>query len=137
MERDIRTSSLVRHRHIRFSRLHPDKQQAHSASLVLSDLEGIQLLRPLDTHLLQVSYDLSSLSLCLIEDVLRDLGFHLDNSLMVKLKRALHYYTEEVERANLGIEECGCAGRQVFISRYQKLRHGCRDERPEHWRNYR
>ncbi len=132
----MRASPLVKHRDIRFCRLHPDKQQAHSAGLVLSDMEGIHTLRPLDTHLLQVSYDITTLSLCLIEDVLADLGFHLDNSLTVKLKRALHYYTEEVERANLGIDECSCAGRQIFINRYQRLRHGCRDERPEHWRNY-
>lgn len=136
MERGHRTSPLVKHREIRFCRLHPDLQQAHSASLVLSDVEGIEQLRPEGTHLLRVSYDISTLSLCLIEDVLVDLGFHLDNSLLVKLKRALHYYTDEVERANLGIDECGCADRQVFINRYLKRSHGCRDQRPEHWRNY-
>ena len=136
MERENRAGSPVKHRDIRFCRLHPDKHQAHSASLVLSDVEGIELLRPNGTHLLHVSYDITTLSLCLIEDVLVDLGFHLDNSLTVKLMRALYYYTEEVERANLGIEECGCADRQVFINRYCKLPHGCRDERPEHWRNY-
>jgi hypothetical protein len=134
MERETRT--LVKHREIRFSRLHPDEQQAHTASLMLSDVEGIHLLRPVDSHLLQVSYNITCLNLKLIEDVLIDLGFHLDNSLMIKLKRALYYYTEEVERANLGVEECGCADRVVFINRYLKRRHGCRDERPEHWRSY-
>lgn len=131
-----KTSELVKHREIHFCRLHPDEQQAYSASLLLSDVEGVQLLRPHDAYLLHVSYDITCLNLSLIEDVLIDLGFHLDNSLIVKLKRALYYYTEEVERANLGIDECGCADRQVFINRYLKLRHGCRDERPEHWRNY-
>jgi hypothetical protein len=135
MERETRV--LVKHREIRFCRLHPDKQPAHTASLLLSDVEGVHLLRPHDSFLLHVSYDITCLNLNLIEDVLVDLGFHLDNSLMMKLKRALYYYTEEVERANLGIDECGCADRQVFINRYIKLRHGCRDERPEHWRNYR
>lgn len=135
MDREART--LVKHREIRFCRLHPDQQQAHSASLILSDVEGVHLLRPQDSYLLHISYDISCLSLNLIEDVLVDLGYHLDNSLMVKLMRALYYYTEEAERANLGIDECGCADRQVFINRYLKLRHGCRDERPEHWRNYR
>ncbi|MEN8170563.1 MAG: hypothetical protein ABFS08_10100 [Pseudomonadota bacterium] len=130
------TSELVKHREIRFCHLHPDTQQAHSASLLLSGVEGVHLLRPHDSYLLDVSYDITCLNLSLIEDVLIDLGYHLDNSLMVKLKRALYYYTEEIERANLGIDECGCADRQVFINRYQKLRHGCRDQRPEHWRNY-
>ena len=134
MERE--SSELLKHREIHFCRLHPDEQQAQSASLMLSDVEGIHLLRPHNAYLLQVSYDITLLNLNLIEDVLIDLGYHLDNSLLVKLKRALYYYTEEVERANLGIDECGCADRQVFINRYSKLRHGCRDERPEHWRNY-
>ena len=134
MERE--SSELIKHREIRFSRLHPDQHQAHSASLLLSDVDGIHLLRPHDSYLLHVSYDITSLYLNLLEDVLLDLGFHLDNSLMVKLMRALYYYTEEVERANLGIDDCGCADRQGFINRYQKLRHGCRDKRPEHWRNY-
>ena len=134
MERE--SSELLKHRQIHFCPFHPDQQQAHSASLLLSDVEGIRLLRPQHAHLLHVSYDITLLNLNLIEDVLIDLGFHLDNSLIVKLKRALYYYTEEVERANLGIDECGCADRQVFINRYSKLRHGCRDERPEHWRNY-
>ena len=134
MERE--TSVLVKHREIRFCRLHPDTQQAHSASLVLSDVEGVQLLRPHNSYLLHISYEITALNLNLIEDVLIDLGFHLDNSLIVKLKRALYYYTEEVERANLGVDDCGCSDRQVFINRYLKLRHGCRDERPEHWRGY-
>lgn len=134
MDRD--NSELVKHREIRFCRLHPDQQQAHSASLVLADVEGIEIIRPQNPFLLHISYDLTYLNLKLIEDVLIDLGYHLDNSLMVKLKRALYYYTEEVERANLGIEESGFADKQVFINRYLKLRHGCRDERPEYWRNY-
>ncbi len=134
MEREL--SERIKHREIRFCQLHPDSQQAHSASLMLSDVEGIHLLRPHDAYLLHISYDITLLHLNLIEDVLIDLGFHLDNSLIVKLMRALYYYTEEVERANLGIEDCGCADRQVFINRYLKLRHGCRDARPEHWRNY-
>ncbi len=134
MERETR--ALVKHREIRFCRLHPDKQQAHTASLLLSDVEGIHLLRPVDSYLLHISYNITCLNLNLIEDVLIDLGFHLDNSLMMKLKRALYYYTEEVERANLGVDECGCADRQVFINRYLTRRHGCRDERPEHWRSY-
>ena len=134
MER--KTSVLVKHREIRFCRLHPDNQQAHSASLMLSDVEGVEILRPHAPYILHISYDITCLNLKLIEDVLIEVGFHLDNSLMMKLKRALYYYTEEVERANLGIDDCGCADRQVFINRYLKLRHGCRDERPEHWRGY-
>lgn len=133
MERD--NDILVKHREVRFCRLHPDKTQAHSASLVLSDVEGIHLVRPVDPHLLHIRYDISFITLNIIEEALVELGYHLDNSLMHKLKRALYYYTEETQRANLGMDGPGCA-KQVFINRYLRRSHGCRDERPEHWRNY-
>lgn len=134
---DHETHSLIKHREVRFCSLHPDKTQAHSASLLLADLEGVHRVVPVDPHALQVSYDVTRLTLHLIETALDELGYHLDNSLMVKLKRALYHYTEETQRANLGLD-----GHQaprdvkVFVQRYEKLRHGCRDERPEHWRNY-
>lgn len=129
--------SLLKHREIRFCPLHQDKTQAHSASLMLADLEGVQRVTPLAPHVLQISYDVTRLTLHLIEEALDDLGYHLDNSLMVKLKRALYHYTEETQRANLGLDG-NTAPRdvKVFVLRYGKLRHGCRDERPEHWRNY-
>lgn len=127
---------LVKHREIRFCRLHPDNTQAHSASLILSDVEGIHLVQPVEPHLLHVSYDITRITLNIIEGALSELGYHLDNSLMYKLKRALYYYTEETQRANLGLEEACCPDKQMFISRYLRRRHGCRDQRPEHWRNY-
>jgi hypothetical protein len=133
MERD--TNTLIKHREIRFCRLHPDKTQAHSASLLLSDVEGIERLHPVEPHLLHVSYDITQVTLLTLEDALIELGYHLDNSLMHKLKRALYHYTEETQRANLGLTEACCA-KQIFINRYLRRRHGCRDERPEHWRGY-
>lgn len=134
MERD--NSILVRQREIRFCRLHPDNTQAHSASLVLSDVDGVHHVQPVEPHLLHIRYDISMVTLNILEEALTELGYHLDNSLMNKLKRALYYYTEETQRANLGMEKACCADKQMFINRYLKRSHGCRDERPEHWRNY-
>lgn len=134
MERD--NAILVRHREIRFCRLHPDETQAHSASLLLSDVDGVLHVQPLEPHLLHIRYDISLITLNIIEEALVEMGYHLDNSLMHKLKRALYYYTEETQRANLGMEGTCCADKQVFIKQYLKRSHGCRDERPEHWRNY-
>ncbi len=127
---------LVKQREIRFCQLHADTTQAHSASLVLSDVEGVHRVQPMEPHLLHISYDVSLITLNIIEEALVELGYHLDNSLMYKLKRALYYYTEETQRANLGLEEACCPDKQMFINHYLRRRHGCRDERPEHWRNY-
>ncbi len=128
-------SDVIKHREIHFCALHPDKDQATTAMLLLSGAEGLVELRPVGPTCLHVSYDVTRISLKIIEDTLTELGFHLDASLLSKLKRALFYYTEETQCANLGCARSNCT-REVFISRYERLRHGCRDHRPDYWRKY-
>jgi len=123
-------------REISFCPLHPDLAQAHSASLLLSGIDGIDNLRLLSEHMLHIHYDVTIITLQMIEEGLIELGYHLDNSLLVRLKRSLFYYTEEIERENLGLHPSPGVTPQLFIQRYQKIRHGCRDHRPEYWRNY-
>ena len=127
---------LIKQRDIRFCPLHPDPDQAQSAVLLLDGAAGIHDARKLAPHCLQVCYDIRRVTLQVIEEALTELGFHLDNSLMAKLKRALYHYTEETQRANLRIHTDLYDTQEVFIARYQQLPHGCRDERPPHWREY-
>jgi hypothetical protein len=136
MDHDI--EELIKHREIYFSALHPDPDQAASSMLLLSDIEGVIHLNKEGKRCLRISYDIRHLCLNMIEDALREVGFHLDNRLMCKLKRALYYYCEETQRANLGVDshQCDCKKR-IFIKQYQNTLHGCRDIRPEHWRHYR
>lgn len=127
---------LIKHREIHFVTLRPD-DQAHDASLLLTEVEGILNVQPVSPHLLLVSYDVSKITLNAIDTLLTELGYHLSSKLFAKLKRALYYYTEETQRINLGLDG-GCKECvKLFINRYQRLQHGCRDDRPEHWRNYR
>lgn len=130
-------SDFTKQRDIIFNALHDDENQASTSAQMLIDLEGISLAKVLsETHLV-VRYDLRFFTLVDIEELLTTVGFHLDNNLLIKLKRALYRYTEETERANLGCAngQPNCT-REVFINRYQKLTHGCRDKRPNHWRDY-
>jgi len=127
---------LIKHREVCFCPLHSDPDQAQSALLLLTDVTGIAGVAKRSAHCLEITYDLRFISLQIIEDALRDLGFHLDNGLLAKLKRALFYYTEETQRANLGDQPALPFTSQVFINRYQQLPHGCRDPRPPHWRGY-
>lgn len=133
---DLRPDS-IRHRELSFASLHSDAHQARSALLLLSDVDGIVHMELIDSLRLRVSYHIEHVSLRVIEETLIGLGFHLDNSLLTKLKRALYYYSEDVQRDNLGCTrgEHNCI-QKVFVNRYQKLPHGCRDDRPEHWRRY-
>ncbi|MCB1875519.1 MAG: hypothetical protein KDH88_06035 [Chromatiales bacterium] len=130
-------NDLIKRRDICFSQLHPDPRQHETAVQLLAGVDGVFSAEAAGQLCLRVEYDVRLITLRVIECVLEELGFHLDNSLIVKLKRALHYYTEETQRANLGLE-CSqdSTTTQVFVCRYAKRRHGCRDERPEHWRKY-
>jgi hypothetical protein len=130
----------IKYREIGFSEPHPDPHQARSAMLVLSGVEGV-----IDVSIVQhaptairISYDLTVISLSLVEEFLFELGFHLDNSLLSKLKRALYHFTEENERRNLAIstDQDHNSTRDIFMRNYRCRIHGCRDERPEYWRRY-
>ncbi len=130
-------TDTTRFREIHFTPLHPEPAQAQSAMLLLSDVPGITHLELISEQKLSIGYDLKQISLRMIEQALTDVGFHLDNNLLLKIKRALHYYTEDVQRENLGCPaQDSNSTQQVFISRYQRLKHGCRDQRPDHWRRY-
>ncbi len=129
--------NFIKQRDVIFNPLHDDENQALTASQMLVDLDGVLLADAIsETHLI-VRYDLRFFTLSDIEELLSTVGFHLDNTLLIKLKRALYRYTEETERANLGcVEGQSNFTREAYISRYQNLPHGCRDKRPDHWRDY-
>lgn len=129
--------TVIKRREILFCALHPDKNQARSATVLLNDVEGIHSAHPDEPERLRVTYDLVQITYNDIETGLMEVGFHLDNSLLTKLRRALIHYTEETARANLGCAKGrGNCTEGVFVNRYQRIEHGCRDERPEYWRNY-
>jgi hypothetical protein len=130
-------TDLIKYREIAFNELHPDPRQAHTAALLLTGIEGILETRPLGPTLLQISYNILDISLEQIESALADEGFNLSCRLVHRLKRALYYYTEETQRANSGCDQPNCkCTRNIFINRYNRLNHDCRDPRPEHWRKY-
>ena len=118
-------TELIKQREIYFSELCKDPlKQAEHAISCLDDISGIQ--------------SVSAVSTVHIQEFLRKIGFHLDNSLLFRLQRALWYYTEFNQRTMLGCEQNnGHSTQQVFINRYERLKHGCRDHRPEHLRQYR
>ncbi|MEJ2059295.1 MAG: hypothetical protein P8Y64_02240 [Gammaproteobacteria bacterium] len=130
---------FIKHREIGFRGPHPDPNQAQSALLLLSDVDGVLQTHLLDAERIAISYDLTRLTLREIEDALIEIGFHINNNLLYKLKRALCDYTEEIERGNLGIDNQPCqrnCARKVFANYYRNRDHGCRDGRPPIWRHY-
>ena len=127
---------LIKRREIRFCHLHPDSNQARSALLLLSDAQGIRDISLTDATSLYITYDIRFLTLEAIEKILVRLGYHLDNRLIHRMKRALYKYSEDTQRANIGVPDAADNATQVFVKRYSSNHHGCRDKRPEHWRRY-
>jgi hypothetical protein len=128
---------LHKRREIAFCTLHPDPNQAGSAAALLLEIDGVHRVEVIDAGTLAVHYHLLAVCLADIETLLQHNGFHLDNRLVHKVKRALYHYMEETQRANLGCAngEANCT-QKVFVNRYRKREHGCQDDRPEHWRRY-
>jgi hypothetical protein len=135
MEED--NDNLIKVREIAFCTLHADSNQAGSAAALLVEIDGVQHVEVKQPTLLAVTYHLLAVCLVDIETMLEGKGFHLDNRLVHKIRRALAHYTEETQRANLGCPkgEINCT-QKVFVNRYQSRDHGCQDDRPEHWRRY-
>lgn len=134
---DISDSERIKYRAIAFQEIHPNPDQATTAARFLIEVEGILSAAPASPTLLHIEYDVLKTTLHEIEDALTELGLHLNSGLFNRLKRALHYYTEETVRANCGCDCCelNCTDK-LFAKRYELMEHGCRDERPEHWRRY-
>lgn len=134
---DISDADRFKRREIPFQEIHPDPHQAQTAARFLSDVDGILHTDPVSPTLLRVRYDLLLTTLQEIEESLTELGLHIDNRLIHRVRRALYYYTEYTFRANCGCPrgESNCT-KKVFAKRYELIEHGCRDQRPEHWRRY-
>jgi hypothetical protein len=128
---------FIKQREVFFCALHPDPRQAHNAAEMLSGYPGILMTEARSNLLLEVHYNLLELTFSEILQIIERHGFHLENGLMSKLRRALFQFTEETQRANLGCDrgDSNCT-KKVFATEYRRQNHGCRDQRPEHWRRY-
>jgi len=134
---DSETEELIKRREIQFVAPQKDVDPAASAMVLLQGIDGILDTTREHEHSISVTYHLQKIGLRIIEDALQEVGFHLDNSLFAKIKRALFHYTEETQLANMGYEHAESKSTtEIFINRYNQLRHGCRDERPSYYRQY-
>lgn len=110
--------------------------QAARAMDSLAEMEGIAV-ELLQSNTLLVSYQLPQYCLESIENALIEQSFHLDNSLLQKVMRALVHYVEEVQCQNL-CEPCRMQkNMEIFVKVYEHHPHGDHDETPEEWREYR
>ncbi|MCF6337653.1 MAG: hypothetical protein L3J84_06835 [Gammaproteobacteria bacterium] len=134
---DSLTTNFIKTREIHFSNVDPASNDAREALRLLLDTPSIENVRALNNDCIQVSYDLRQVTLKTLEAALVEVGFHLDNSLLIKMKRSLFYYTEETQLMNLGHQHDQASSTlDIFVNCYHQRKHGCRDRRPEYLRHY-
>ena len=130
----MRPCDLEKAREIVFHALPPG--QAQRARALLEGLDGLIVLAGPDGNRLLVRYHICEYTLEGLETALMSEGFHLDNSLLSKLKRSLAYFCESVQRANVAANEPDIKSQQAFMKVYERHLHGDRDDTPEEWRSY-
>lgn len=128
-------AGLIKEREIRFAAFPPD--QIDQALQSLRMLKGLVVSVGERPRTLTVRYSVLEFSLEMLEEALRDAGFHLDNTLYSKLVRALVYFCEETQRHNLeSPERLIKKSNEVYIKVYDQHPHGDRDDTPMELRDY-
>ena len=124
---------ILKRREIVFHPLPPNQLEA--ALGLLTQLPGVRASRlgPLSA---EIEYCIAEHSLEDIENLLWAQGFHLEGSLLIRIKRNLAYYVERVQRENLGKPAPRTKNYPAHIEAWTKRPHGDHDETPAEWRQY-
>lgn len=111
--------------------------QAAEAAVLLEGLPHLVVLEQPDPRTLIVRYEIPNYTLERVERALAAEGFHLDNSILTKIRRALIYYCESIQCENLLPPPRDRLSKQIFAEAYLHRPHGDHDDTPEEWRSYR
>lgn len=127
---------LKKKREIVFSKFPPG--QVPEAADDLNHLESVEVDPKLDKRAVEVAYELTDHTLRELDEHLVDKGFHLDNTLMTKLTRALIYYVEETQLHNIGAPEKRLkrSAQEGYVHAWEQRPHGDHDDTPPEWREY-
>lgn len=126
---------LTKHRELRFHETPPGQpERAHELLVCLEGLEVLDHPRP---HVLLVRYDISRYTFRGIEMTLEGNGFHLDNSLYMKMLRALVNFCEETQLRNLRQpERLIKKSNEIYVKAWEHHVHGDHDDTPPELREY-
>ncbi len=126
-------SDVDKLREIVFHPLPPE--QIERALDLLAGMPGLKAMRT-GPQTLQISYCITDHSLQDVESMLGMHGFHLEATLLIRVKRALAYYCEHVQRENLLKPEVQTKKYKPHMEAWGKNPHGDHDETPAEWRQY-
>ncbi len=131
-----KTAPIRKERNILFAKFPPD--QVPEATEFLGQIEQLEVEQREQQRAVGVAYDLHQHSLEELEASLEDKGYHLDNTLMSKMMRALIYYVEETQLHNLEAPERALKRSQseAYTRAWERHPHGDHDDTPPEWREY-
>ncbi|MGE5492191.1 MAG: hypothetical protein ACM31P_12990 [Actinomycetota bacterium] len=132
----MNSADLKKKREILFSKFPPG--QVPEAADQLQRLEEVEALAKYEKRTVEVGYDLTQHTLQELEEHLVDRGYHLDNTLMSKLMRALVHYVEDTQLHNLGAPERRIkrSSQEAYVAAWEHHPHGDHDDTPPEWREY-
>lgn len=79
-------------------------KQAEAACDKLAGIEGILLAAPADLHSIHLIYSLDHLSFELVVDLLDELEFEMDDSILLALKKTIYQFLDTNARENMHID---------------------------------
>jgi hypothetical protein len=79
-------------------------KQAEAACDVLAGVEGILLAAAFDSCSIHLIYSLDQISLELVSDLLNELGFELDNSILGSVRTTIYQFLDDNARDNLHLD---------------------------------
>ncbi len=81
-----------------------ESKQADAACDALAGIEGILLAAPFDPCSVHLIYSLDQISFELVTDLLNELGFEMDNSILVTVRKTIYEFLDDNARENMHIE---------------------------------
>ncbi|NJD24939.1 MAG: hypothetical protein FIB06_05995 [Betaproteobacteria bacterium] len=132
----MRDPDIRKKREILFAKFPPG--QVPEAADDLSHIDAVAVEPKFEKRSVGVAYDLSDHTLQELDEHLIDKGYHLDNTLLSKLTRALIYYVEETQLHNMGAPEKRLkrSSQEAYVQAWEHHPHGDHDDTPPEWREY-
>lgn len=123
----------LKRREIVFHPTPPD--QVERAQALFAGLPGLTVVHAAP-RTLHIAYSVLDYTLQDLESILDGQGFHLEATLLIRIKRNLAYYCERVQRENMGRPEPRTKNFKAHVESWDKRPHGDHDETPSEWRQY-
>ncbi len=108
-----------------------DTTQAHTACEALRSIKGVIEANPISHYRLTLTYSLQNLTFELIENLLKELGYYLDDSVFALIRRNIYQYLEDNAREKIHVDE---EKHKLICDVDSELPH---EEPDKYWHNYR